>query len=165
MLTLDAWPGVEPPREVGVTSPRTRAKALYYADATGELTVAEDSGLEIDTMDGAPGVESARYGGADASYPDKFRLIYDTLNAKGALASPARFVCALALAHHGRVLFASRGTIEGHIAPELKGWAARLRPDLLYPPYGRTLRRTAEEKLAVSHRGPPSARFGVVPHS
>ena len=43
------------------------AKALYYAAATGELTVAEDSGLEIDALDGAPGVESARYGGVDTS--------------------------------------------------------------------------------------------------
>jgi XTP/dITP diphosphohydrolase len=141
---------------VGVTfAENARAKALYYAEATGELTVAEDSGLEIDAMGGAPGVESARFGGAAASYPDKFRLIYDTLEARGAPASPARFICALALAHHGRVLFESRGTIEGHVAPQPKGTGGfGYDPIFFYPPYGRTLgEATAEEKLAVSHRG------------
>ena len=156
LLTLDAWPGVEAPEEVGATfDENARAKALYYADATGELTVAEDSGLEIDAMGGAPGVESARFGGAHASYPDKFALIYDTLKANAALASPARFVCALALATPGRVLFESRGTVEGRIAPEPKGAGGfGYDPIFFYTPYGCTLgEATTEQKAAVSHRG------------
>jgi XTP/dITP diphosphohydrolase len=156
LLTLDEWRDVEAPEEVGATfAENARAKALYYADVTGGLTVAEDSGLEIDAMDGAPGVESARFGGASASYPDKFRLIYDTLTARRALASPARFVCALALATRGRLLFESRGTIEGQIAPEPKGEGGfGYDPIFFYPPYGCTLAEaTPEQKLAVSHRG------------
>jgi XTP/dITP diphosphohydrolase len=156
LLTLKAWPGVEPPEEVGVTfAENARAKALYYADATGELTVAEDSGLEIDALDGAPGVESARFGGAAASYPDKFQLIYDTLKSKGVLSSPARFVCALALATPGRVLFESRGVVEGRIAPEPKGVGGFGYDSIIfYPPLGCTFgEATEEQKAAVSHRG------------
>src|SRR3954466_16213830 len=112
IVTLDGWPGVEPPEETGVTfEENARAKALYYAAATGELTVAEDSGLAIDALDGAPGVESARYGGADTPYPEKFALIYDALRARGSVESRARFVCALALARDARVLFEARGTV------------------------------------------------------
>jgi XTP/dITP diphosphohydrolase len=156
LLTLANWPDIEAPEEVGATfTENARAKALYYADATGELTVADDSGIEIDAMDGAPGVASARYGGADASYRDKFTLIYDTLKAKSALDSPARFVCSLTLAERGRVLFESCGTVEGRIAPEPKGMGGfGYDPIFFYPPYGCTLAEaTAEQKAAVSHRG------------
>jgi XTP/dITP diphosphohydrolase len=68
ILTLDAWPALPAPEETGRTfQENARLKAQYYARATGELTVAEDSGLEIDALGGAPGVQSARFGGADAS--------------------------------------------------------------------------------------------------
>ena len=64
LVTLEAWPDVAAPEETGATfAENARAKALYYAAATSELTVAEDSGLEIDALDGAPGVQSARFGG------------------------------------------------------------------------------------------------------
>ena len=156
LVTLDSWAGVAPPEETGVTfTENARAKALYYATTTGALTVAEDSGLEIDALDGAPGVQSARFGGAGTTYPQKFERIYDALRAKGALASPARFVCALALANDGRVLFEARGTVEGRIAPAPKGRGGfGYDPLFFYPPYDRTLGEvTDEEKSAVSHRG------------
>src|SRR5215467_14180284 len=74
--TLDRWPHVTAPDETGRTfEENARQKAIYYANATGETVVAEDSGLEIDALDGAPGVESARFGGSDLSYPEKFALI------------------------------------------------------------------------------------------
>src|SRR5436190_21825619 len=99
IATLDRWPVVVPPDETGRTfEENARAKAEYYARATGELTVAEDSGLEIDALGGAPGVHSARFGGVDTTYPEKFELIYDALRAAGAATSSARFVCALTLA-------------------------------------------------------------------
>ena len=156
IVTLVMWPHVTPPDETGRTFPENaRAKALYYAAATGELTVAEDSGLEIDALDGAPGVESARFGGADASYPRKFTLIHDALKWKGAPNSSARFVCALALAKDGRILFETLGTIDGHIAPEPKGPGGfGYDPIFFYPPYGCTLAEvTVAQKAAVSHRG------------
>src|SRR5712692_8210294 len=83
LVTLAAWPRVAPPEETGKTfDENARAKALYYAAATGELSVAEDSGLEIDALGGAPGVESARFGGAHTTYREKFILIYDALRAR-----------------------------------------------------------------------------------
>jgi XTP/dITP diphosphohydrolase len=117
------------------------------------LTLAEDSGLEIDALGGAPGVQSARYGGEDASYPRKFELIYEALRAAGALGSPARFVCAAALARNGDVLFEARGTVEGCIAPEPKGTGGfGYDPIFFYPPFGTTLGDAADRKHLVSHR-------------
>ena len=155
LVTLDSWPDVVAPEETGRTfDENARAKALYYAAATGELTVAEDSGLEIEALDGAPGVESARYGGEDLTYPRKFALIYDALRTKGATGSTARFVCALALAKGDRVLFDTRGTVEGRIAPEPKGTGGfGYDPIFFYPPYGQTLAEAGDLKAAVSHRG------------
>src|SRR5207344_3480191 len=109
LVTLARWPEVGAPEETGATfEENARAKALYYAAATGALTVAEDSGLSIHALDGAPGVESARFGGVDLSYPQKFALIDAALRAKGDRESTARFVCALALVQDGRVLFEAR---------------------------------------------------------
>lgn len=155
LATLTAWPAVKAPEETGLTfEENARQKALYYAVATGELTVAEDSGLEIDALDGIPGVESARFGGADTTYPEKFRLIYDALREKGAATSTARFACALVLAEGDRVLFESRGTVEGRIAPKAKGDGGfGYDPIFFYPPFGRTLAEVADRKGEVSHRG------------
>lgn len=155
LVTLAAWPNVAAPEETGKTfEDNARAKALYYAAATGELTVAEDSGLAIDALDGAPGVESARFGGAALAYPEKFALIDRALRAKGARESTARFVCALALAKGDRVLFETRGTVEGRIAPEPRGDGGfGYDPIFFYPPYGQTLAEAGDAKAAVSHRG------------
>jgi XTP/dITP diphosphohydrolase len=159
LVTLAAYPDVTAPEETGRTfEDNARAKAMYYAAATGELTVAEDSGLAIDALDGAPGVESARYGGVDTSYPNKFALIYEGLRAQGTAADPgvntARFVCALALVHEGRVLFETRGIVEGTIAPEPRGDGGfGYDPIFYYPPYGQTLAQAGDRKAAISHRG------------
>ena len=97
LATLDDHPGIAEPEETGTTfAANARLKARYYAEATGELTVAEDSGLEIDALDGEPGVRSARFNGE--SYADKFAAIRRMLAERGADGSTARFVCALALA-------------------------------------------------------------------
>jgi XTP/dITP diphosphohydrolase len=155
LITLADWPHVGPPEETGRTfEQNAREKAVYYADATGQLTVAEDSGLEIDALGGQPGIESARFGGAAATYPEKFSIIYEALRVKGAIDSPARFVCALALVQGGKVLFEARGTVEGRIAREPKGEGGfGYDPIFFYPPLGRTLAEAADVKAAISHRG------------
>jgi len=156
LATLADFPDVAAPEETGRTfAENARLKALYYARHTGELTVAEDSGLEIDALDGAPGVESARFGGADSTYPEKFALLYDALRAKKAVGSAARFVCALALVRDGKVIFETRGTVEGQIAPEPRGAGGfGYDPIFFYPPFGCTLAEAdAVQKAGVSHRG------------
>lgn len=157
VAALQEYPGIAEPVEHGATfAENARAKALYYAEATGEMVVAEDSGLEVDALDGAPGVHSARYGGPSApTYPDKFNLIYTNLRSRGRTTSPARFVCALALARGGRILFETRASVEGTIAPEPRGEGGfGYDPIFYYPPYGRTLAEvSAPRKAEVSHRG------------
>lgn len=143
------------PEETGQTfADNARQKALYYASATGLPTVAEDSGLEIDALGGAPGIHSGRLGGVDLPYPAKFELIYERLRALGAIESPARFVCALALVDGGHVVFEARGTVEGRIAPEPRGAGGfGYDPIFFYPPFGCTLAEAGDRKAAVSHRG------------
>ena len=156
LVTLEQWPGVAAPEETGRTfEANARLKAIYYAQATGELTVAEDSGLEIDALGGVPGVESARYAGEQTPYPEKFARLYAALDLAGGRDSPARFVCALALASSDAVTFEARGVVEGRVAARPSGAGGfGYDPFFFYPPYGRTLAGvTPEEKLAVSHRG------------
>jgi XTP/dITP diphosphohydrolase len=125
--------------------------------------VAEDSGLEIDALDGAPGIESARFGGADSTYPEKFALIYDALRRRKTAGSTARFVCALALAQNGQIVFETRGTVEGVIAPEPRGRGGfGYDPIFFYPPFGCTLAEaTAEQKASASHRGQAFRKLGI----
>jgi XTP/dITP diphosphohydrolase len=156
LIGLDALPTVQAPEETGSTfAENARLKAEYYSRTTGLTAVAEDSGLEVDALGGAPGVESARYGGADAPYDEKFRLIYKELDRAGVETSAARFVCALALAEHGVVRFESRGVVEGVIARQPSGAGGfGYDPIFFYPPYGATLADVdPARKSAVSHRG------------
>jgi XTP/dITP diphosphohydrolase len=151
---LDEWPGVPAPEETGATfGDNARQKALYYARTTGRMTVADDSGLEIDGLQGEPGIHSARFNGA--SYPEKFRVIYARLAEAGQLGCRARFVCALAVARGTDVLFETQGTVEGRIAEAPAGEAGfGYDPIFFYPPYGKTLADVSrEQKAVVSHRG------------
>ena len=154
LLTLDDVPRVDEPEETGQTfGENARLKALYYAHATGVISVADDSGLEIEALDNAPGVHSARWYGTD--YPTKFRKINELLRDRGASGSPARFVCHIAMSSRGEILFEAEGTINGQIAAEPRGENGfGYDPIFFYPPFGRTLAELAqEEKAAVSHRG------------
>jgi XTP/dITP diphosphohydrolase len=155
LQTLANFPPVVPPEETGSTfAENARQKALYYALTTNGLTVAEDSGLEIHAMGGAPGVQSARFGGEDSTYPEKFRLIYGALANAGVTTSAARFVCALAVARDEQVLFEARGVIEGTIAPEPRGSGGfGYDPIFFYEPFGCTLAEAGDKKSTVSHRG------------
>jgi XTP/dITP diphosphohydrolase len=136
-------------------------KALYYAKTARMTAIAEDSGLEIDALDGVPGVESARFGGAGSSYPEKFSTLYAMLDARGSRDSAARFVCALAVAEGEDILFEARGTVEGRIAPSPRGaHGFGYDPIFFYPPEGRTLAEVSDAvKRAVSHRGEAFRQF------
>jgi XTP/dITP diphosphohydrolase len=154
IATLADWPDPPVAEEPGATfEENARLKARHYAAITGELTVAEDSGLAIDALGGRPGVESARFGGAGTSYPEKFALIQRALSDSRSSDRTARFVCALALARGQEILLETRGTIEGRIAAEPKGAAGfGYDPIFVYPPWGITLAEAAERKSEISHR-------------
>ena len=159
LKTLKDIDEITAPDETGATfAENARQKALYYADAAGLLTMAEDSGFEVHALDGEPGIYSARYLRPDATYPERFDAIYDAVekrNGRSDRTSTARFVCALALAADGRILFEARGVVEGELAARPAGAGGfGYDPIFYYPPYGQTFGEASpERKLAVSHRG------------
>ena len=154
LLTLGDYPPIAPPDEIGSTfAENARQKALFYAGQTGTLTVAEDSGLEIDALGGRPGVHSARFGG-ETTYPEKFALIEEQLRQRPGADRTARFVCAIAVADGDRIVFEARGTVEGLITAEPRGTGGfGYDPIFLYPPFGSTLAEAGDRKSEVSHRG------------
>lgn len=154
LQTLADYPPIAPPDETGVTFAENAVqKARFYANHTASLTVAEDSGLEIDALGGAPGVHSARFGG-ETTYPQKFALIEERLRGVPDADRTARFVCALAVADGDRIVFETRGTVEGYIVPEPQGTGGfGYDPIFYYPPFGCTLAEAGDRKSSVSHRG------------
>ena len=154
LLTLNDCPPVAKPEENGATfADNARLKARYYAEATGFISVADDSGLEIAALDNAPGVHSARWRGFD--YPMKFRKIQELFRERGVTGSAARFVCHIAVARLNSIVFEAEGTIEGEIVAEPRGTNGfGYDPIFFYPPFGRTLAELDHaEKSTVSHRG------------
>jgi len=152
--SLEGLPDIAAPEETGETfEANALLKARYYAQATGLLAVADDSGLEIDAMDGRPGVLSARYPGA--TYQERFENIWREMGASGRPGRGARFVCAVALATPDAVLFETRGTVEGQILPEARGSEGFGYDPIFYSPdLGKSLGEASlAEKQTVSHRG------------
>jgi XTP/dITP diphosphohydrolase len=154
LLALNDRPPLDEPEETATTfEENARLKARYYSNATGLASVADDSGIEIDALDKAPGVHSARWYGTD--YPTKFRKIQELFRERGVTGSTARFVCSVAVANGDTILFEARGTVEGEIVAEPRGTNGfGYDPIFFYPPFGCTLAELdRERKAAVSHRG------------
>lgn len=129
-------------------------KAQAYARASGMLTLAEDSGLEIDALDGAPGIFSARFAGRDTPYEERFRLILDRLKALPEKPRTARFHSAIALAEPSGHMSTVEATIEGVIADSPRGTHGfGYDPIFLVPELGKTTAEIApEHKNRISHR-------------
>jgi len=163
--SLAELPPVVDPEETGRTfEDNARLKARYYAQhlartalpwTASALTIAEDSGLVIDALDGDPGVRSARYLRENASYAERFADIYRRLALRPDAPLTARFVCALTATRADVVRFETVGTVEGVIARTPVGSGGfGYDPIFLFPPYGKTLAEvTDDEKLRVAHRG------------
>lgn len=134
-------------------------KAHAYARAANMLALADDSGLEIDALGGAPGVYSARFAGRETSYAERFRLILARLRAVPSSQRTARFRCALALAEPSGYARVVEGTIEGLIAENPRGENGfGYDPIFLVPEAGRTTAEMSpEEKNRISHRGRAAA--------
>ena len=156
LVELNKFSNIEEPEETENTfSANARLKASSYFKMTKMLTVAEDSGLVIDALNGDPGVYSARFVRPDATYPERFAEIFRRLETVPHLPRTARFVCALAVVDNGKVVFETSGTIEGEIAKAVSGSAGfGYDPIFYYPPYNATLAEVSQyDKLLVAHRG------------
>ena len=130
-------------------------KARAISERTGEIVLADDSGLEVDYLNGEPGIYSARFLGEDTPYDVKNRYIIDQLaDAKGDERS-ARFVCAIACVFPNGDVKTTRGTIEGLIGYEQKGSNGFGYDPIFYiPEYDCTTAELSDEvKNEISHRG------------
>jgi XTP/dITP diphosphohydrolase len=130
-------------------------KAEAIAKICGEVVLADDSGLEIDYLNGEPGIYSARYMGHDTSYDIKNKSLIDRLDGVPEDKRTARFVCAVAAAIPGKETVVVRGTMEGIIGYEIKGENGfGYDPIFFLPQYGKTSAEISpEEKNKISHRG------------
>ncbi|MCB9852117.1 MAG: non-canonical purine NTP pyrophosphatase [Phycisphaerales bacterium] len=139
----------------------SQLKAVYYSRASGLVTLADDSGLEVDALGGAPGVYSARYAEVEGEPPRAERDLANNRKLIAALAGvqasarTARFRCVLTLADGDRVLAQASGAIEGQIIDEPRGEGGfGYDPHFLVPELGKTTAELpAEHKNRISHRG------------
>jgi XTP/dITP diphosphohydrolase len=136
-----------------------RLKAVALATATGEVSLADDSGLEVDALDGAPGVFSARYAGESATDADNVALVLSEL-ARRDVVDPgqraARFRCVLVLRWPDGTELVTDGSVEGHLAAAPAGDGGFGYDPVFVPAEGdgRTFAQmSAGEKQAISHRG------------
>ncbi|MBM4014049.1 MAG: RdgB/HAM1 family non-canonical purine NTP pyrophosphatase [Planctomycetes bacterium] len=161
-LSLELYPDVPTaPEDEATFAGNARAKALWYARATDQLCLADDSGLEVDALGGAPGVHSARFAGAGASDAANRAHLLAGLKDVPAERRTARFRCALALADAEQVIFEAAGTAEGVILAAEQG-AGGFGYDPLFrsTELGRTFAEVdSAEKDRVSHRGRALARL------
>lgn len=128
-------------------------KARHYARLVTGPLFADDSGLEVDGLGGAPGVYSARFSGPGATDASNNRLLLERL--RGVEDRSARFVCAIALVDGERLLGVFHGAVAGRILEAPRGQGGfGYDPLFYYPPYGCTFGEAGEEqKFAISHRG------------
>jgi XTP/dITP diphosphohydrolase len=129
-------------------------KARYYHEASGMITIADDSGLEVEALGGAPGVRSARYGGTGASDAGRTARLLEALNQTPTGERAARFRCAAAIVWDaGERVFS--GSVEGVILTEPRGAGGfGYDPVFFYPPLGKTFAELdREQKWEISHRG------------
>lgn len=159
--TLNDYPATEAPDEDGETmAQNARLKAQFYAAHFGKTVLADDSGLEVDALDGAPGVHSARW--HEGSDTDRNRALLDKMSDVDDENRGARYRCALCLASPDAILLETEATCEGAIAPLSEGFGGfgydsifqitlATGADAQY--VGQTLAQAPPEiKASVSHR-------------
>jgi XTP/dITP diphosphohydrolase len=167
-IALEAVPGIEglpPCAEDGTTfEANARKKALHYSVYVNGLVFADDSGICVDALDGAPGILSARFAGPEAGDAANNQKLLAELRlveaGKGTACSApisrtVRYVCAIALAERGQIVTVVEGRVEGLILDASRGCGGfGYDPFFFYPPQGKTFAELSpEEKSAVSHRG------------
>lgn len=142
--------------ETGATfEENARLKAEAYSQASGLLTLADDSGLVVDVLDGAPGIYSARYGAPELKTDaNRYTFLLKNLAGIPHEKRTARFVCVVAIALPNEPIQFARGTVEGHIAEEPRGSYGFGYDPVFLLPDGRHLAEVPpDEKQFLSHRG------------
>ena len=155
---LDQFAPVDAPEETGLTFlANAEIKARYYGERFGEIALADDSGLVVDALHGAPGVHSARYGGDGLTDSDRTDLLLKEMKNTPDEKRTARFVCAVVvydLVDGDKILRAS-GVVEGSITRAPRG-VNGFGYDPVFVPNGddrTTAEMSAREKDDLSHRG------------
>jgi XTP/dITP diphosphohydrolase len=130
-------------------------KALHYSRFTPELVLADDSGLVVPALGGAPGVLSARYAGPDATDADRVAKLLGEMKAMTGDARRAYFVCVIVVARHGKAVAVVSDAAHGAIADEAAGGGGfGYDPIFTFPELGRTYAEASQnEKNRLSHRG------------
>ena len=144
---------VPPPEETAETfEENAMEKAVYYGQFAEGYLFADDSGLEVDALNGAPGVQSARYAGETATDEDNNALLLKNLS--GVTNRTARFVCVIALVKGGQPVKTFRGSVEGRILAEARGTGGfGYDPLFFHAPFGCTFGEAPiGDKMLVSHR-------------
>ena len=167
IATFPGFAAVPPVIEDGATfEANARKKAEHYSRfGPGSMVLADDSGLEVDALNGAPGVRSARFAasgehGNSSDAANNIRLLHEMARLPESERS-ARFVCVIAAARDGEVLATFRGEAAGNILRAPRGTGGfGYDPLFVYPKLGKTFAElTPEEKAAVSHRGAAFRQF------
>lgn len=145
----------EYPEDAPTFAENAAGKALHYASFAEEIVFADDSGLVVPALGGAPGVRSARYAGANASDAERVAKLLDEMRGKSGEARAAKFVCVIAAARQGRMLAVVSDAAEGVIADAPRGRAGfGYDPVFYFAERQRTFAELSEaEKNEVSHRG------------
>lgn len=152
----DICPGLDAPDETGDTfKANAELKALYFAEHSGELCLADDSGLEVDALGGAPGVYSARYAGEPSDDGKNNAKLMAEMSDVADADRGGQFHCVIAVAVPSRVLLTTEGIVRGEILRVPRGERGfGYDPYFFYPPLGRAFAELSiTEKEGISHRG------------
>lgn len=143
------------PEDAPTFAENAAGKALYYSQSEDELVFADDSGLVVPALGGAPGVQSARYAGPDASNEQRIAKLLNELRGKTREERRAYFVCAIACAKQGRVVAVVTGRADGEILDAPRGSDGfGYDPVFEFPAMHKTFAElSAGEKNGLSHRG------------
>lgn len=151
---------IPPCEETGATFEENAIeKALYYSKHCDGYLFVDDSGLEVDALDGAPGVYSARFAGPGATDAANNQLLIEKM--RGITERTARFVCVVALAERGRLIRTFRGAVQGRLLDAPRGSNGfGYDPLFFYPPFGCTFGEAPlDRKMQVSHRAKALAQL------
>ena len=156
VVPIDEVEQIESPEETGNTfCENAYQKATYYAEKLRIPVIAEDSGIEVEALNGKPGVHSSRFAGERATDEENNRKLIEELQKRGLVSSPARYVSFVFLAFPERYGIWSEGEVRGKVITELRGTGGFGYDPLFIPEgYSKTMAELPlNEKNRISHRG------------